>query len=111
MSGVLFGGSRPRIVQVDNYHLDINPQGIIMIMKNQDVPGVIGQVGTILASDGVNVGEWRMGRRHPSGEALSFISLDNEPSVTVLPELEKIPAITKVILVRLKPRQDTIVTS
>ncbi len=106
MSGVLFGGSRPRIVQVDDYHLDVNPQGLIMIMKNQDVPGVIGQVGTILASDGVNVGEWRMGRRHQRGEALSFISLDNEPSEYVLPKLEEIQAITKVILVRLKPSQN-----
>ena len=103
MSGVLFGGSRPRIVQVDNYHLDINPQGIILIMHNQDVPGVIGQVGTILAADMVNVGEWRMGRRRPNGEALSFISLDNEPSAAVLPALEEISAVTKVTLVRLKP--------
>ncbi len=108
MAGVLFGGSRPRIVQVDEFHLDINPQGIIMIMKNKDVPGVIGQVGTILARDGVNVGEWRMGRRLPGKDALSFISLDNDPSEKVLPELEQIEAVTKVILVRLKPgpRQD-----
>jgi len=102
ISGVLFGGSRPRIVQVNDYHLDINPQGIILIMQNQDVPGVIGQVGTILAKDKVNVGEWRMGRRLPSREALSFISLDNEPSASVLPALEEISAVTKVTLVKLK---------
>lgn len=103
VSGVLFGGSRPRIVQVDDYHLDINPQGVILIMKNRDVPGVIGQAGTILASDEVNVGEWRMGRRQPSDEALSFISLDHEPSASVLMALEEIPAVTKAILVKLKP--------
>lgn len=101
LAGVLFGGSEPRIVQVDNYQLDANPQGHVLILQNKDVPGVIGQVGTILAAYDVNIGEWRMGREVRGGEAMSFINLDSEPPAPVLKALEKIPAITQVRLVDL----------
>lgn len=101
LAGVLFGGSEPRIAQVDGYQLDANPKGHILILQNKDVPGVIGKVGTILAAYEVNIGEWRMGRVTPGGEALSFINLDSEPPEPVLQALEKVPAITQVKLVTL----------
>lgn len=101
VAGVLFGGTEPRIVQVDEYRLDAPPRGILLILQNQDVPGVIGQVGTILGANNVNVGEWRMGRQRPGGEALSFISLDNSPTQETLDALAKIPAITTVKMVEL----------
>ena len=101
LGGVLFAGSQPRIVQVDNYQLDANPKGNVLILQNRDVPGVIGQVGTILAAYEVNIGEWRMGRESPGGEALSFINLDSDPPAPVLQALEKIPAITNVRLATL----------
>jgi D-3-phosphoglycerate dehydrogenase len=101
ISGVLFGGTRPRIVQVDNYHLDANPEGVVLIMQNQDVPGVIGQVGTILAAYSINIGEWRMGRHQPGNEAMSFINLDSELPPSVVEALEKIPAVIHVKLVKL----------
>lgn len=101
VSGVLFGGSELRVVQVEDYHLEANPRGTLLIMRNRDVPGVIGQVGTILAAYDVNIGEWRMGRSVPGGEALSFISLDSEPPIQVLDALQRMPAITQVKLLSL----------
>jgi D-3-phosphoglycerate dehydrogenase / 2-oxoglutarate reductase len=101
LSGVLFGGSQPRLVQIDDYHVEANPEGVILLMQNRDVPGVIGQVGTIMAAHDVNIGEWRMGRYAPGSEALSFINLDSEPPPAVLDALEKIPAVTQVKLVTL----------
>lgn len=98
MAGVLFGGKQPRIVQVSNYHLDAAPIGTLLIVRNKDVPGVIGQVGTILGAYGVNIGEWRMGRNEPGEEALSFINLDSQPSAATLDALENVPAITKLKL-------------
>jgi D-3-phosphoglycerate dehydrogenase len=86
-------------VQVDDYRLDVNPQGILLVLRNLDVPGVIGRVGTILAADKVNIGEWRMGRRQPGGEALSFISLDNSPSEETLESLANLVAVIAVRLV------------
>ena len=74
VAGILFAGSEPYLVQVDSYHLQARLENILLIMQNEDVPGVIGQVGTILGAYGVNVGEWRMGRAEPGQAALSFIS-------------------------------------
>lgn len=101
ISGVLFGGSEPRLVQIDDYHLDARPQGVLLVMQNRDVPGVIGQVGTILAAYAVNIGEWRMGRTRPGGEALSIINLDSEPPSVVMDALSKVTAITQVKLITL----------
>ena len=101
LSGVLFGGSEPRIVQLDQYKLEARPEGIVLILMNQDVPGVIGQVGTILAAHEVNIGEWRMGRDKLGGEALSFINLDSLPPTAVLDALAEVSAVTKAKLVTL----------
>ncbi|MGD2077824.1 MAG: phosphoglycerate dehydrogenase [Chloroflexota bacterium] len=101
LSGVLFGGKQPRLVQVDEYQIDVNPRGILLVLRNQDVPGVIGQVGTMLAADKVNIGEWRMGRHHPGGEALSFISLDNKPSDETLALLNNVDAIVALRMIEL----------
>lgn len=101
IAGVLFGGNEPRIVQVDEYVLDAQPTGAVLILQNQDVPGVIGQIGTILATHNINIGEWRMGRHTLGGQALSFINLDSEPPITVLQALEKNPAITSLTFILL----------
>lgn len=101
MAGVLFGESEPRIVQVSSYHLEAKPRGHILLMLNRDVPGVIGQVGTILAAYNVNIAEWRLGRSAPGGEALSFINLDNAPPDAVIDALRNVPAIQKVKLIHL----------
>ena len=70
-------------------------------MQNRDVPGVIGQVGTLLAAYEVNIGEWRLGRNKPGGEALSFINLDTEPSADILRALGEIEAVTQAKVVKL----------
>lgn len=102
LSGVLFGGTEPRIVQVDEYLLEAKPQGVLLVLVNNDVPGVIGQVGTILSAYNVNIGEWRMGRLAPGSGALSFINLDSIPPDPVLDALSKISAVTQVKLIDLQ---------
>jgi D-3-phosphoglycerate dehydrogenase len=101
LAGVLFGGSEPRIVRVDAHELEAKPEGPVLVMQNKDVPGVIGQIGTILGAYQVNIGEWRMGRNQPGSEALSFINLDAEPPLEALDALERISAVTQVKLVML----------
>jgi D-3-phosphoglycerate dehydrogenase / 2-oxoglutarate reductase len=101
LSGVLFGGLEPRIVQLDHYRLEARPEGVVLVMQNLDVPGVIGQIGTILAAFRVNIGEWRMGRDQPGGEALSFINLDSVPSAAALSALGEITAVTSLKLVNI----------
>jgi D-3-phosphoglycerate dehydrogenase len=101
LAGVLFGGSEPRVVQVDGIRLEARPEGVVLVMQNKDVPGVIGHVGTLLANHEVNIGEWRLGRDRPGGEAISFINLDSAPSEAVLDGLKEIEAVTQVKVVSL----------
>jgi len=101
MSGVVFGAKEPRIVQISNYHLDARPEGIVLVMLNRDVAGVIGEVGTLLGSLGVNIAEWRLGRNEMGGLALSFINLDVRPDPEVLETLRGVEAVTKAEVVEL----------
>ena len=100
ISGTLFGGGHPRIVQVSKYQVDVEPVGYVLIMMNQDIPGVIGKVGTLLGDYGVNIGEWRLGRVDKGDLALAFIKLDGDLSDEMLMEIQKLPAIEKLKLVK-----------
>lgn len=95
ISGALFGGVHPRIVQVSKYHMDVDPSGIVLVMLNKDTPGVIGQIGSILGQHRVNIGEWRLGRAEKGGDALSFVNLDSYPSADVIAELKNVQAVIK----------------
>jgi D-3-phosphoglycerate dehydrogenase len=101
LGGVLFADGEPRIVQIDDYQLEARPEGCVIVMLNKDVPGVIGQVGTLLAAYEVNIGEWRMGRQRPGDIALSFINVDSEPPAAVIDALARITAVTEVRLITL----------
>ena len=101
IAGVVFGGREPRIVQVSRYHLDAKPKGTILLMLNNDVPGVIGEVGTLLGSHDVNIAEWRLGRDEIGGHALSFINLDEWPADDVIDQLRALSAVEKAMVVEL----------
>ena len=101
ITGALFGGTHPRIVQVSKYHMDVDPSGIVLLMLNKDLPGVVGDVGSVLGEHGVNIGEWRLGRAEKGGEALSFVNLDDHPPQAAIDDLEKIAAVTKVKVLEL----------
>ena len=101
VSGVLLAGNQPRIVQISSYLLDANPTGTVLLMVNDDVPGVIGRVETLLDDHDVNVAEWRLGRNEETHQALSFINLDKEPGSDVLDALRKVPAVTKAVMLTL----------
>jgi D-3-phosphoglycerate dehydrogenase len=92
--GALFHDREPRIVQIDGFRMDALPRGHILLMMNQDVPGVIGRVGTLLGEAGINIAEWRLGRMARGGQALSFINLDDPVPETVLEALRGLPEVT-----------------
>jgi D-3-phosphoglycerate dehydrogenase len=94
VSGSLLGHEFPRVVQIDSFHLDARPEGTILVMENVDMPGVIGQVGTLLGKHRINIAEWRLGRIAPGGRALSFLNLDSPVPPEVLAELMQMEGVT-----------------
>jgi D-3-phosphoglycerate dehydrogenase / 2-oxoglutarate reductase len=101
IAGTLFANEEARIAQMDGFRLDGLPVGTVLVMTNDDVPGVIGRVGTLLGARSINIAEWRLGRDRPGGRALSFINLDNDAPAPVLAELRDLPGIAEVWVVRL----------
>jgi D-3-phosphoglycerate dehydrogenase len=96
IAGTLFSRELPRIVQIDEYRMDALPEGIMLIMVSQDVPGVIGQVGTFLGQHRINIAEWRLGRNRPGDRALSVINLDTRISDHVMGELVQLPEVVDI---------------
>ena len=81
--------------------MDVRPEGIILVVSNQDRPGFIGQVGTLLGKHDINIAIWRYGRDEPYGKAISFIGVDCDVPDNVLDtlsDLELVMDVKKVIL-------------
>ena len=80
LAGTIFGYGdqrrEGRITEIDGFHLEATPKGHMLVMRNRDVPGVIGKVGTILGDGGVNISRFHLGRRERGGEAISVIETD-----------------------------------
>jgi D-3-phosphoglycerate dehydrogenase len=91
--GSLLGRESPRLVQIDNFRMDAQLEGIILVLQSRDVPGVIGRVGTVLGARGINIAEWRLGRTSVGGDALSFINLDTPAPAELLVELRKLEGV------------------
>ncbi|MEN3033645.1 MAG: phosphoglycerate dehydrogenase [Aquificaceae bacterium] len=99
--GTVLEGHLLRIVQIDNYRVDLEPAGTLLCFENRDVPGVIGSVGTILGKAGINIAGFRLGRQKPGGIALGILTLDEPAPDSVLRELEKLPNLIEITQVSL----------
>ena len=95
VSGTLFGRNQSRIVRVDDYHVDVQPYGYLLLTHNHDRPGVIAHVSTVLAQRGVNIADMTCGRDHPGGTSLLVISIDGPANADVLGEIEASPLILR----------------
>jgi D-3-phosphoglycerate dehydrogenase len=100
VSGTVFEENSPRIVDINGFDLDVIPKGKMILFKNSDVPGVIGEVGTLLAKNNVNIADFRLGRDN-NGQALAVICVDEEVSKSVLEALAKLQAAISVSYVEL----------
>jgi D-3-phosphoglycerate dehydrogenase len=94
--GTLLTHSALRIVRMDDMPMDALPSGFVLVVKSRDVPGVIGQVASLLGRAKLNIAEYRLGRDMPGGTALSFINLDSEAPEAVLAELRSLEPIIEV---------------
>ena len=83
VAGALLGDAHPRVVRIQDYHVNIVPAGTLLVLKNDDVPGVIGRVGTILGSHDINIAEYHQARLTRGGDALAAIAVDGEVDATV----------------------------
>ncbi len=86
-SGTLFGLNDPRIVRINNYHVDAIPDGYMIICYNEDRPGVVGQIGAILGKAKVNISAMTLGRREKGGSEMTVLNVDSQVPDEVIKEL------------------------
>ena len=87
LSGTLFGKSEPRLVRLDEYHFDAVPEGHMLFYVNDDVPGIIGQIGTAMGDHEVNIAQMSCGRRKLGGQALTILNVDDLITAEVVSDI------------------------
>ncbi|MFN8527647.1 MAG: phosphoglycerate dehydrogenase [Anaerolineae bacterium] len=89
MSGTLLDRREPHIVQINDYRMNFVPEGHLLIMGSYDQPGVIGRVGMLMATNGVNIASWQTGRVTPGGQTLTVLELDEPLPDAILAQLRQ----------------------
>jgi D-3-phosphoglycerate dehydrogenase len=101
VAGTIFGGRHMRLVDVDGVEVDTIPQKNILMVRNEDTPGTVGRVGSLLGGRGINIARMGLGRKHGSGRAIMLIEVDSEITPEVIDDLMKLPGIREARFLRL----------
>ncbi len=101
ISGAFFGIASPRIVRINNYRVDVVPEGDVIVCTNKDEPGVISYVSTILAEHNTNIANMTVGRDVPGGTAATVINIDGAVSPEVVAAIKTSPIIFDAKLIKL----------
>jgi D-3-phosphoglycerate dehydrogenase len=101
IEGTVFEPASPRLVMLDGVDVESPIEGTLLVIRNDDQPGVIGDVGTILGRRGINIASFALGRGH--GGAVGVVNLDAADGAIeeALSELKALPAVRQVCVVRL----------
>jgi D-3-phosphoglycerate dehydrogenase len=96
VAGTLFNNSEPRLVELFGIKVEAELAGHMMYIVNQDAPGFIGRIGTLLGENGINIGTFNLGRREAGGEAVLLLSVDSAVPEVVLKQACEVPGVRMV---------------
>jgi len=101
IAGAIFHGGQPRIVRIDDFMLEVIPDGPTLLLHNHDRPGVVGTVGTILGEEGINIARMQLALVRERGEAAMLVNVDQRPDERVMERLRNLPNMIAAQLVEL----------
>ena len=101
VAGTVYGKREARIVRVNGFRVEAVPEGHVIVVENDDAPGVVGNLGTALAAAGVNIARISLSRLDDRSGAFSFLNVDSAPPAEVLERLRGLPHIRSVRALRL----------
>jgi D-3-phosphoglycerate dehydrogenase len=106
VKGAVLHGTLPRLLHIDGIDVEAPLERNLIFLRNRDVPGVIGKVGTILGEGEINIADFSLGRRGAEAsseprEAIAVVHVDGPAPDEVLKKLEQIPAVRQAKAVRL----------
>jgi D-3-phosphoglycerate dehydrogenase len=99
--GSLFTKTDPRIIRINNFYVDLVPKGHLIYISNNDLPGVVGDIGTLLGKNNINIAGMTFGRIKPGGDAITVLNIDNAPTQEVIQKLSKTKNINEVRAMKL----------
>ena len=101
--GTIFGNRYPRIISIDGFRMELNPEGHIVVILNEDKPGVLGRYGTVFGNNHINIADLTFSRNRRGGLAVVGINLDQRPSDKVMEEVEHLEFVKKAFYLELPP--------
>lgn len=99
IAGAIYQDGKPRVLEINGYHMDMVPDGPMVLLLNEDRPGMIGLVGNEFGGAGANISDMALSRRGET--AMMLLNLDQAPDVALLNRLRARPGILKILSVQL----------
>lgn len=99
IAGTLFGG-KPRLVGIDEVSLEAELMERMLFIRNEDKPGFIGRLGTLLGDAGINIANFNLGRTRPGVTAVCLVAVDGDVGPGVLDQVRSLPGVLEVDLLR-----------
>ena len=91
ISGTVFADDVQRVIELDGFAIDVDPKGKMIVMKNKDIPGVIGTVGKLLGDNKINIADFRLSRGK-DGIALAIALIDEKVTSEIIKNLDNLEA-------------------
>ena len=101
VTGSVFGQTLLRIIEIDGFNIEITPHGAVLVIFNDDKPGVIGAVGTVCGRHNINICTMGVGQKLKEQKAILAVSLDKEPDAKAVEELGKLDFVNEIYVCRL----------
>lgn len=99
--GTVYGGCLLRIIEIDGFDIEVTPEGTMMVIFNDDKPGVIGAVGTTLGNHGININTMGVGHNLKEQKAILAVSLDKTPDEKAATELSGLEFVNEMYVCKL----------
>jgi D-3-phosphoglycerate dehydrogenase len=96
VAGTVFSDGKARLIQIKGIDMEAEFGPHMLYITNEDKPGFIGALGTVLGNAGVNIATFNLGRRSQGGEAICLVSVDEEPPPPVLQAVNTLPHVRQV---------------
>lgn len=101
VTGTVFEKAHIRLIAINDVYLDFRPSGNLLYFKNQDTPGVIGKIGTLLGNSSINIASMKLGRVPEAGYAIGVVSVDGDLPDGVVQKMSKMPEILEARALRI----------
>lgn len=100
IAGTIYSDGRPRFIQIKGINLEAEPYPFMLYTTNNDEPGYIGALGSLLGNHGVNIATFALGRAEKGGEAIAFLGIDEAVPESVLKEIMQLPHVQQAKLIK-----------